>query len=51
MESRKNAEKMLLEKLKSIDDALKNKLTTKSEKEDLRAERIVTLDELELLRA
>lgn len=46
-----NAEAMLLEKLKSIDDALKGKTMNRAEREDLRLERINTLNELELLRA
>jgi hypothetical protein len=46
-----NAEKMLLQKLKFIDQALKNGSMNKAEREDLRIERMSTLDELELLRA
>jgi hypothetical protein len=46
-----NAETMLLEKLESIDKALKSGNMSRSEKEDLRLERINTLNELELCRA
>ena len=45
------AEQMLLERLESIDNALKDRGMNRSEKEDLRLERINTLNELELLRA
>lgn len=46
-----NAEIMLLERLESIDKALKDRSMNRAEKEDLRLERINTLNELELLRA
>jgi hypothetical protein len=45
------AEQMLLERLESIDNALKDRSMNRAEKEDLRLERINTLNELELLRA
>ena len=51
MTNKENAEKILLQKLKLIDQALKDKRSTKAEREDLRIERIQTLDELELVRA